>query len=188
MKIKFVLAAFALLFVLSTSQLCLASADVAGTVVDSNNLPLAGVVFTLSDSVNIRKVTSDSNGAFRFLSVTENVNYSLTPQLANYSFNPSSTFFFHSSSGGFFSQGFVGTLGSLTTSPLDTAEFFVRQQYVDLLLREPDEGGLNFWAADLKACTTQACRNGKRRDILCAFVASGDYQGRFTGTTITVCE
>lgn len=163
------------------------AATVTGTITDSNSQPLAGVVLELTHESETQIVTSKANGTFEFLNAEGGGEFSLlVPSLANYTFSPSSRFIFVvSTSTG---NNFTGTLGTLTSSPLDTAEFFVRQQYVDLLKREPDQGGLNFWASALKACTTQACRNLKRRDILCAFVASGDYQGRFTGTTITVCE
>jgi hypothetical protein len=133
-----------------------------------------------------RIVTTNASGQYSFPSTPVGQFYVVTPQLANYTFSPSNRAF--SLLGNLSGQDFTGTLGTLTSSPLDTAEFFVRQQYVDLLKREPDESGLNFWSHDLKACTTQACKIAERRHVMCAFIASGEYQGRFTGTTITVCQ
>lgn len=177
---------FALVCLLFISSVSYASIDVTGTITDDNSQPLAGVVLTLVHDTDVRIVTSQSNGFFQFEGVATGQSYSLTPLLANYSFSPTGRVFLLLGSLG--SQNFTGTLDRFNASPLDTPEFFVRQQYVDLLLREPDEGGLNFWAADLKACTTSTCRYQKRRDILCAFVTSGDYQSRFTGPSITVCQ
>ena len=41
---------------------------------------------------------------------------------------------------------FTGTSMGDTANPLDTPEYFVRQQYVDILGREPDEAGFNYWS------------------------------------------
>ncbi|MCA1817519.1 MAG: TIGR03118 family protein, partial [Acidobacteria bacterium] len=42
-----------------------------------------------------------------------------------------------------------------TTNPIDTINFFVRQQYLDFLSREPDTGGFNTWVAVLTNCPNQ---------------------------------
>lgn len=163
-----------------------------GALVDSNYSPLTGVRMTLSSSSETRIVTSDSNGVFRFRSISCSVpadpNFTLTPFLANYTFDPSSVTITVHPCGPTHQQSFSGTLGSLTTSPLDTSEFFVRQQYVDLLRREPDEDGLNFWSNPLRACTTAACRHAERRNVQCAFIDSQEYQTRFQGVSVTVCQ
>ena len=39
-----------------------------------------------------------------------------------------------------------------TTNPFDNNVFFVRQQYLDFLLREPDAGGFNSWLTVLNNC------------------------------------
>lgn len=166
---------------------------VTGTITDSNLAPLAGVKLTFTSSQITRVVMTDSNGNYRFAGecfVQDPFDpiFMLTPELANYTFNQPSATVFVIPCGTPTSQSFIGTLGALTTSPLDTPEFFVRQQYVDLLKKEPDEGGLNFWSNPLRACTTQACRNAARRNLMCAFIASGDYQARFKGVGITVCQ
>lgn len=161
-------------------------ANVSGTVLDSSSNPLGGVVMTLTTGSTSRIITTSASGQFNFNSVTTNVSYSLRPELVNYSFYLTVINFFQGSSS---TTGldFLGTQTSSGVSPLNTAEFFVRQQYLDLLLHEPDESGLNFWSSNLKACTTQACRNTERRNIMCAFITSGEYQARFGGS-ITVCQ
>jgi methionine-rich copper-binding protein CopC len=42
--------------------------------------------------------------------------------------------------------------GAAAANPLGSDEFFVRQLYVDVLGREPDEKGLNYWLTTLKKC------------------------------------
>jgi len=37
----------------------------------------------------------------------------------------------------------------IVANAIDTAEYFVRQQYLDFLGREPDRGGLTFWSDQL---------------------------------------
>lgn len=188
MKVKYLLIAAMLLlaFSIPAAAQCpgCAPATISGTVLDSNSQPLGGVLMQLSGNTT-RYMTTSSNGQYSFPQTPLGF-YVVTPALANYTFNPSLLAF--SLLADKPNQNFTGTLGSLTSSPLDTAEFFVRQQYKDLLQREPDEGGLNFWSADLKACTTQSCRNEKRRNIMCAFIASGEYQARFTGASTTICQ
>lgn len=189
MKVKYVLLAAMLVFAFSITAAAqcpgCAPATISGTITDTNGNPLAGVLMQLEGGQS-RIVTSRANGNYSFPQTPVNNFYVVTPQLANYTFSPTNRAF--SLLGNLSGQNFTGTLGSLTTSPLDTAEFFVRQQYVDLLKREPDEGGLNFWSASLKACTTLACRVEKRRDIMCAFITSGEYQARFTGPATTICQ
>lgn len=182
-------------FLIAISSACYASPapEVYGTLLDSGSHALAGATMTLTLIANgaTRIVTTNQSGYYEFLTQGTPFqiyhDYTLVPSLANYSFSPSTVSIFVPSGGPGVDQSFSGSLGSLTASPLDSAEFFVRQQYVDLLKREPDESGLNFWAADLKACTTQSCRNEKRKNVMCAFIAAGEYQSRFTGVSITVC-
>jgi hypothetical protein len=39
-----------------------------------------------------------------------------------------------------------------TSNPIDGVEFFIRQQYLDILGRQPDAGGLQNWVNTLAAC------------------------------------
>ena len=44
------------------------------------------------------------------------------------------------------------------SNPVDTFAFFVRQQYLDFLAREPDAGGFQYWLGRLQACqATPGC-------------------------------
>lgn len=64
-----------------------------------------------------------------------------------------------------------------TTNPLDDAQFFVREQYLDFLNREPDAGGLAFWADKITNCGADAaCINRERVGVAGAFFLSPEFQ------------
>jgi hypothetical protein len=46
--------------------------------------------------------------------------------------------------------------GQLLWNPLLEENFFVRQQYLDFLSREPDTGGFNFWTQQVSSCVADA--------------------------------
>lgn len=141
---------------------------------------------TLTGGPAPRIVTTDAAGRYLFAAVPINTLYVITAQAANYRFAPAERAFVPLSN--MSEQDFLAAPSGPPASPLLIAEFFVRQQYVDLLLREPDEGGLNFWAGIIKVCELdKACARQKRRDVMCAFVQSAEYQSRFPGPAITVC-
>jgi hypothetical protein len=58
----------------------------------------------------------------------------------------------------------------------DTA-FFVRQQYLDFLNREPDAPGFAFWQNEINSCGSNAqCREVKRINVSAAFFLSIEFQ------------
>jgi len=64
-------------------------------------------------------------------------------------------------------------------NPLDNAnaQFFVRQHYLDFLNREPDAGGLAFWADQITSCgSDQACIEIRRINVSAAFFLSIEFQ------------
>lgn len=64
-----------------------------------------------------------------------------------------------------------------SANPIDDAETFVRQHYNDLLNREPDPDGLQFWTSQITACGTDAaCREVRRIDVSGAFFLSIEFQ------------
>lgn len=75
-------------------------------------------------------------------------------------------------------QGLTGlAFGVLTANPIDDAQFFVRQQYLDFLNREPDSAGLAFWTNQITSCgTNQACIEVKRVNVSAAFFVSIEFQ------------
>lgn len=67
--------------------------------------------------------------------------------------------------------------GQFLFNPIDESRYFVREQYLDFLNREPDAGGLAYWANQLDACgVNSACRNTRRVDISAAFFIEAEFQ------------
>ncbi len=60
---------------------------------------------------------------------------------------------------------------------IDYAPFFVRQQYLDFLGREPDEAGRAFWTHPIAACVAnQQCTEETRVNVSTAFFVSIEFQ------------
>jgi len=71
-----------------------------------------------------------------------------------------------------------------TSNPLDNPEFFVRQQYLDFLNRQPDAAGLSFWVNEINSCGSNAvCGELKRINVSAAFYLSIE----FTETGVLAC-
>ena len=63
------------------------------------------------------------------------------------------------------------------SNPIDYAQFFVRQHYVDFLSREPDEPGRDFWTRRLTACGSDAaCQELARIDVSASYFLSIEFQ------------
>ena len=64
-----------------------------------------------------------------------------------------------------------------TTNPSDGAQFFVRQQYLEFLAREPDAPGMAYWVGQITACGADvACQRNRRRDVSAAFFVESEFQ------------
>jgi hypothetical protein len=62
-------------------------------------------------------------------------------------------------------------------NPAEVTEFFVRQNYVDFLNREPDEAGLSFWVDQIERCADdEQCRQVMRINVSAAFFLSIEFQ------------
>lgn len=60
---------------------------------------------------------------------------------------------------------------------VDEARFYVRQNYVDFLNREPDSSGLAFWTSEITSCGADpACIEVKRIHVSAAFFLSIEFQ------------
>ncbi|MGI8896806.1 MAG: DUF4214 domain-containing protein [Pyrinomonadaceae bacterium] len=58
-----------------------------------------------------------------------------------------------------------------------SSNFFVRQQYLDFLNREPDASGLSFWTNQIASCGADAqCIDLKRTNVSAAFFLSIEFQ------------
>ena len=148
---------------------------ITGAITDNSGQPLAGVTIGLSGKQN-RQTITDVNGNFSFNDVETNSFCTVTPSRPNYSFLPTSSSF--NLLGSHAEASFVGvTTDGSQINPLDTTDFFVRQQYLDFLGREPDEPGLAFWTKNIESCGADAnCREAKRVDTSAAFFLSIEFQ------------
>ena len=67
---------------------------------------------------------------------------------------------------------------STTVNPYDDPRFFVRQNYLDFLNREPDQSGWDFWTNEITQCGADAqCTEVKRINVSAAFFLSIEFQG-----------
>jgi hypothetical protein len=68
--------------------------------------------------------------------------------------------------------------GQILPNPLESARFFVRQQYADFLSRVPDTGGFDFWTGQIaQVCGADlACLRQRRVDVSNAFFFEQEYQ------------
>jgi len=144
-----------------------APAALTGRVTNSEGDPLGGVLVNLGGSKTARAIT-DSEGMYSFTGVETGGFYVVTPEMANYRFSPATRAI--SLLGNRADASFTALETSQTTNPLETPEFFVRQQYLDFLGREPDQGGLDYWSDQLRACgQDEACMRQRRIDVSAAF-------------------
>jgi len=64
-----------------------------------------------------------------------------------------------------------------TGNVIDDARFFVRQQYLDFLGREPDQGGWDYWTSQITQCGVDAaCVSARRREVSAAYFFSDEFQ------------
>jgi len=151
-----------------------ASGEITGRITTAGGGGAAGAVVNLAGA-QTRKTITDANGNYRFSGVETNGFYTVTPARANFRFSPSTRSF--SQLAERTEAAFTAITVAETANPLDTAEYFVRQQYVDLLGREPDEGGFNYWSDQILSCgSDQPCLNARRRDVAAAFFVEAEFQ------------
>ena len=137
-----------------------ANGTISGLITDGNGSPIGGVTIDLSRTQSHKTIT-DSNGEYSFGEVETNGFYTLTPTRVNYTFSPSSRSF--SLLGSYTEASFTGYTNEDHLNPLDTTDYFVRQQYLDFLSREPDPSGLQFWTNTISSCgKDQQCGEVRR--------------------------
>jgi Carboxypeptidase regulatory-like domain/Domain of unknown function (DUF4214) len=158
-----------------------APASVSGTVTTSDGQPLAGVTVQLAGAHAATAIT-DSNGNYSFSGIETSNFYTVTPSLANYHFSPADRSF--SLVADKTDAVFTAAPDAVpTANAIDTNEYFVRQQYLDFLGREPESGGFNFWLGQLNQCNGDAaCTRTKRIDVSAAFFNSQEF--RDTGSFV----
>ncbi len=68
-------------------------------------------------------------------------------------------------------------LGAITPNPIEIAQSFVRQHYLDFLNREPDPGGLAYWSANITECGNNIlCVIARRTGVSASFFIEQEFQ------------
>jgi glycosidase len=152
-----------------------ADARISGQITTGDGSPLAGVVVSLNGSTKTRRTITDSLGRYSFEGVETKGFYTVTPSRANYTFGPAQLSF--SLLADKTDALFTASQIAETLNPLDTPEFFVRQQYIDFLGREPDAGGLAYWTTELERCGGDAaCLRSRHIGVSAAFFIEQEFQ------------
>ncbi len=151
-----------------------APALISGTVRGADGSPLGGVTMNLSGARSGQTI-SDSQGNYRFSNNETNGFYTVTPALVNYQFSPESNSF--SLVGNKTDAVFTGTRSAVIVgNAIDTPEYFVRQHYLDFLLREPDESGFDFWSEQIRSCGSDVgCRERRTVNVSAAYFLSIEF-------------
>ena len=151
------------------------SSSIRGQILSNDGGQIAGAVVRLSGTQN-RKTITDANGDYGFEDVETGGFYSLTPSLLSYHFNPEVRSF--SQIGNSTSAVFTATRDAgIAGNAIDTAEYFVRQHYLDFLGREPDESGFNFWSDQILSCGSDAtCIERRTINVSAAYFLSIEFQ------------
>jgi hypothetical protein len=119
---------------------------------------------------------TDTNGNYKFESLEADSFYTVAPSFANYTFTPANRSF--SLLGNKTDAVFTAIPNAVVSAnPLDTNLFFIREQYLDLLGREPDAGGLAYWSDQIHQCGSDAaCTNSRRIGVAAAFFIEQEFQ------------
>jgi uncharacterized delta-60 repeat protein len=149
--------------------------SISGEITTPEGGPLGGVTVSLLGSPFAVTVTN-GGGLYGFSDLTSGAFYIVVPSMANYTFAPQlrpvSLVVDQTE------INFTAIPNAIPTqNPLDTPLFFVRQQYLDFLGREPDAGGLAYWTGQLNLCGSDtSCINQRRIDISAAYFMSDEFQ------------
>ena len=151
-----------------------ASAQIRGSITTADGSPLSGVTVRLNGTHTTETIT-DSLGNYSFPNLEAGGFYTVIPSRANYSFSPATREI--SLVGDRTDAIFTASAIEETANPLDTSEYFVRQQYLDFLDREPDMGGFNYWSAQINQCGADAdCIARERINVSAAFFMEREFQ------------
>ncbi len=152
-----------------------AGSEIVGTITTPDLQPLPGVVVQL-DGTRSSATFTDSFGRYSFSDLEPLGLYTIAPSRVDFTFSPQSRALFlvgNSVEAVFTANASENAIGN----PLDTEMFFVRQQYLDFLGREPDAGGLAYWTREITKCGSDAdCIRNRRNDVSAAFFDSEEFQ------------
>jgi hypothetical protein len=148
--------------------------NVDGTITDASGAAVGGVTINLSGTMAGETIT-DANGHYGFDGVETNGFYTVTPSRVNYTFSPANRSF--SLLGVHTDASFTASANGAHLNAIDTTEFFVRQQYLDFLFREPDPPGFIGWVNTIRNCAA-VDPNCDRIHVSEMFYRSQEFQER----------
>ena len=152
-----------------------ALAGISGQIVDGAGLPVGGTTVTVLGGSHTMRAITDANGFYHVENLEVGGFYTVTPARANYVFAPANRAF--SLVGNRTDAVFTGLPITPDANPLESPEFFVRQQYLDFLGREPEQSGLDYWSAQLRSCGNNPdCIATRRPEISAAFFIAQEFQ------------
>lgn len=152
-----------------------APAQISGHIVTPDGQPVGGATVTVVGGAQERRAITDGNGDYQLRNLEAGGFYIVTPSHANFLFSPVSRAF--SIIAARADVVFTGFAVSANKNPLESPEFFVRQQYLDFLGREPEQSGLDYWSSQLRTCgDDEGCIRTRRLDISAAFFTSQEFQ------------
>ena len=156
-------------------------ARISGQIFNAEGQPVSGATITVSGPAKLIRAITDTNGLYSVDGLAVGDLYTVTPSRANYLFTPANRAFALVAQST--EAAFTATPIGPDANPLDSPEFFVRQQYLDMLGREPDQGGLDYWSAQLRDCAADLnCVNSRRTGVSAAFFIEQEFQ--LTGSYI----
>jgi len=142
-----------------------------------NTATISGSPQTIDLSVS--GLPANTTASFNPASITSGASSTLTINIASNTLTADYTLGVTGTGSGGISHYVPLTLSvsaSLLNS-IDDVRYFVRQQYLDFLNREPDAGGLAYWMQQIAQCgADQACVNRKRVDVSAAFFIEQEFQ------------
>jgi hypothetical protein len=152
-----------------------APATISGRITTPDGAPLGGVTMNLSGARSAKTIT-DANGNYRFAGADTDNFYTVTPSLVGYNFSPTNRSFslVANKTDAVFTANRDTAFGD---NAIDSAEYFVRQHYLDFLGREPDDSGFNFWSDQMLGCGNDAtCLELRRINVSAAYFLSIEFQ------------
>ena len=141
----------------STGAPTATSGTISGRIADGNGVAVAGAVVNLSGTQDPRR--SRTRMEYSFAGVETTGLYTVRATRVNYSFSPQERSF--SQLGNQTEAAFTAIATTITSNPVDTPEYFVRQHYLDFLGREPEEvvstsGAIRYSDVARRACASEA--------------------------------
>lgn len=162
-------------FITATAGPTAAASSISGQVKTEDGAPLSGTTVTLAGGKRLIRAITDEMGNYRIEGLETGEFYTVTPARANYIFGPENRAF--SLTTDKTDASFTARAATANANPLDSPEFFVRQQYVGFLGREPEQAGLDYWASEIRSCVEDAdCINSRRLGVSAAFYIEQEFQ------------